>query len=258
VRERVRPEAPPLLVQQRQAEAEHEDRQPGRDLVREREQGAGQHGGVGEPHPLAEQAEQDDAEEQLLDHAHDARTEDEVDDEPGQRAVRGGRDDERLRVRPDDRGLRVRDDDRQPPQRDTSGDGQPRSDRGGETEVDWVELRPGSQQQDQSQPQRDVLRDGEDRDLLGRQLVEMADRDREEASGNQDRDVREEEREDRAEEDRPEAPTRGGRVGRRDLYRSPVRRARSAASSTTSLQSDASGLGLRVKTPISATSSGIS
>src|SRR5205085_8142449 len=149
-------------------------------------------------------------------------------------------------------------DDRNAPERCAGRDADPDLDGCADAEVGRTKLRPDAEQEDETERQREILRGGEDRDLLGGELVEASDRDREDATREQHGDVGKKEREHGAQQDRPEAPARKGGCGRRDLYRSPVRRARSAASSTTSLHSEASGRGVRVKTPISATSSGIS
>jgi hypothetical protein len=105
-----------LLVEVREDHPEREHREPGCDLVREREEHARRHRGVHEPHALPEQREQHDAEEELLHDGDETGAEREVDDEPREGAVRRGGHDEGLRVRPDDLRLRVRDDDREQPQ----------------------------------------------------------------------------------------------------------------------------------------------
>lgn len=208
MRERVRPEAVPLLVEVREPQAEREHRQPCRHLVREGEESARQDGRNGERHPLTQQAEEDRTEEELFDDGDEAGAEDQIDEQPGERAVSRRCDEERLGVRADHLGLRVRDDDREEPEGDAGREPELGADRGRRPEVARPELRPGTQQDDQADAEGEVLCCRQDADLLRCELVEMAERDREDAGGDEDGEVREEEGSDGTEEDRPEAPAR--------------------------------------------------
>ena len=259
MRERVGPQAVPLLVEPAEPDAQDEDRDPRGDLVRRGEQHAREGRRVDEAQPLPQEREQHRTEQQLLDDRDEAGCEDEVQRECLGRPVRRGRDDERLRVDADDRRLHVGDKDRCQPKRCSRRDADTGGRRCPQPKVREPDLGPRPEQQEQRGCERAVLGGGEDRDLLRRELVEAPDRDGEDQGRADHGDVRDDEREERDEEDRPEPPARGDAVLElRDLYRRPVRRARSAASSTTWLKSEASGLGVRAKTPISATSSGIS
>ena len=80
--------------------------------------------------------------------------------------------------------------------------------RSGQAEVRCPELRPDPQEDDQAEAQGEVLPGREDPDLLGAELVQMADRDGECARDREHGDIRKEERGDGAHQDRPEPPAR--------------------------------------------------
>ena len=176
--------------------------------MRDREQRTGHHRGIDEAHPLAQQREQDHPEEELFDHGDDARAEHEVDDQSGQRRMARGGDDERLGMRAHDRRLEVRDGDRQQPQADAHGRTELGPDRRGQAEVRRPEPRQGPQQDDQAEPEGEVLPRREDPDLLRGELVEVADRDGECARDREHGHVRKQEGGDGAHEHRPEPPAR--------------------------------------------------
>ena len=159
----------------------------------------------------------------------------------------------------DDGGLGVRDHDLREPERSPGPEAHPERDRRPDAQLGGPDLWPGPQEQQEHGGEGAVLGDGDDRDLGRQELIEMAEWDLERDRGGEHSGVGGDERRERHQNDRPEAPAPGGGwscLG--DLYRRPVRRARRAASSTTWLKSEESGLGVRVKTPISATPSGTS
>jgi hypothetical protein len=113
-------------------------------------------------------------------------------------------------MRTHDGGLRIRDDDRDQPQRNAGREPEPEPRGRGETEVGGSEPRPGAQEDEQAKREGAVLGRREDADLLRGELVQLTERDRENAACDDYGEVRDDEGRGGADEDRPEAPTRRG------------------------------------------------